>query len=215
MNDQFWFNSPEILFKNNRIMEFFPTPNMDDIEKLNAITRLSLYVTLIIYFYSGNYLYLFIFVITLLFTYMIYKNIRNVKKTIDEFKNIEGKNYKINYVEPTKDNPFMNVLMNDYTENPNRESLIRKTLQYNPKISENIENKFNINLYRDVSDVFQNQNSQRQFYTTAITTIPNNQKSYANWLYNVPPTCKEGNGLQCVANNYEPLYKFTNKGDLN
>jgi len=219
MNDKFWFKSPEILFKTNRLTEFFPTPDMSSFEKLNAITRLSLYISLIMYFYSGKYLYLFIFILSLLFTYMLYKNISNINESIDEFKNIDNNNYNnnydINYVKPTKNNPFMNITMNDYINNPNRESLINKNIQYDSEISKNIEDKFNINLYRDVNDVFQNQNSQRQFYTTAITTIPNNQDKFANWLYNVPPTCKEGNGLQCVANNYNPLYKFTNKGDLN
>jgi hypothetical protein len=37
------------------------------------------------------------------------------------------------------------------------------------------------------------------------TTIPNDQTAFAKWLYLSPPTCKEGNGAQCVANNYERL----------
>ena len=28
----------------------------------------------------------------------------------------------------------------------------------------------------------------------------NNQGLFANWLYGTPTTCKEGNGLQCAAN---------------
>ena len=44
------------------------------------------------------------------------------------------------------------------------------------------------------------------------TTVPNNQGDFAQWLYGVPKTCKEGNGNQCVGNNLEKLngesYKF-------
>ena len=37
------------------------------------------------------------------------------------------------------------------------------------------------------------------------TTIPNDQESFAKWCYEVPKTCKEGNGNQCVANNSDRL----------
>ena len=30
-------------------------------------------------------------------------------------------------------------------------------------------------------------------------------KEFGEWLYKTPPTCKEGNGNQCVANNPERL----------
>ena len=36
-------------------------------------------------------------------------------------------------------------------------------------------------------------NSQRQFYTTPNTRIPNNQIEFAEWLYKAPETCKENN----------------------
>ena len=66
------------------------------------------------------------------------------------------------------------------------------------------------NLYKDVSDIFSKNNSQRQFYTTPVTTIPNDQGSFADWLYKTPPTCKENNGNQCVANNFYNLKQSSN-----
>ena len=33
-------------------------------------------------------------------------------------------------------------------------------------------------------------------------SIPNDQGNFAKWLYGTMPTCKEGNGLQCAANQY-------------
>ena len=61
-----------------------------------------------------------------------------------------------------------------------------------------------------IRNIFSKNNSQRQFYTTPVTTIPNDQKSFANWLYKTPPTCKENNGNQCVANNYYNLKQNSN-----
>ena len=31
-------------------------------------------------------------------------------------------------------------------------------------------------------------------------SVPNDQGGFAKWLYATPPSCKEGNGLQCGAN---------------
>ena len=98
----------------------------------------------------------------------------------------------------------MNISLNDYVKNPNRESIIKNG--ENNNINEQINDKFNINLYKDVGDIFGKENSQRQFYTTPITTIPNDQGKFAKWLYKVPKTCKEGSGLQCNSNNYNPPY---------
>ena len=44
---------------------------------------------------------------------------------------------------------------------------------------------------QDVDDLFGRYNSQRQFYTMPSTTVPNDQKSFAEWLYKTPETCKE------------------------
>ena len=56
----------------------------------------------------------------------------------------------------------------------------------------------------DVNDVFAKHNSQRQFYTMPVTDICNDQTNFAKWLYLTPPSCKEGNGLQCSANLSNP-----------
>jgi len=65
--------------------------------------------------------------------------------------------------------------------------------------------KFSKGLFKDINSLYNNENSQREFYTTPNTSIPNKQGELANWLYKVPPTCKEGNGFQCVGNSIEKL----------
>lgn len=136
-----------------------------------------------------------------LLTVIIYKN----KNDKDFFTD-----YNYNYVRPTKDNPFMNILLTDYKNNPNRESLNKKP-NNNLNIKKLIDKKFSKNLYKDFSDVFEKQNSQRQYYTTPITTIPNKQKQFANWLYDIGPTCKEGNGEKCIKKLHNPLYNLDKK----
>jgi len=201
MNDIFWFKDAKILFNKDKLTHFVPTKTMTYNETLNAYTRLSIYLGVLLYMYSGKYHYLYIIIIGLISTYLIYKKKENINEMF-----IEESKYPVNYVLPTKNNPFMNPLMTDYIDNPTRKAYSAKFRPPNKEIDKRIKDTFNINLYKDLSDVFEKENSQRQYYTVPSTTIPNNQRTFANWLYNTPPTCKEGNGAQCVANVYTPLY---------
>ena len=101
--------------------------------------------------------------------------------------------YKI----PTKDNPFMNPSLADY----NTDNSLPAINSYNNKgVQREIEGKFNEDLYRDVNDIFGKNNSQRQFFTVPGNDVPNDRDTFMKWCYQTPPTCKEGNGLQCAAN---------------
>jgi len=119
-------------------------------------------------------------------------NINNEKKET-EYSN----NNQINEqcTPPTKNNPLMNRnLYDDPLKNP--------ACEYNENTSELVNEKFGYNLYQDIDDMFERYNSQRQFYTTPNTNLPNNQMEFAKWLYQTEPTCKES-GLNCVR--YEDL----------
>jgi hypothetical protein len=198
----FWFEDYTILLNKNKLGEFFPTSNMNLNEKMNAIVRCAIYISGALILYSGNLNYIYIGLCALIATYIIYS-----RKKIENFENGQS------IVYPTKDNPFMNVQMSDYTENPNRESAnkVDNTLELRNNITQNFNNK----LYRNVGDIFERENSQRQFYTNPITTIPNDQTKFAEWLYKTPPTCKEGNGYQCVANNHYALDRGSRNVILN
>jgi hypothetical protein len=67
MKDKFWFEDPTILFNNNRLLHFVPNINMDFNEKLNSISRFSIYLTLLIYIYIVEIIIIYIY--QLLFYY--------------------------------------------------------------------------------------------------------------------------------------------------
>jgi hypothetical protein len=58
---------------------------------------------------------------------------------------------------------------------------------------------FNNDLYRNTDDIFNKENSQREFYTMPVNSIINDQTKFAEWCYKTPPTCREGNGIQCAS----------------
>lgn len=182
MNDDFWFENPKIIFNENRLKEFFPINEMTDIEKLNSIFRLSIYLGIILAIIMKNYMYLYIIIISGLFTIVIF---RNKKEDFGFFKN--------NKTTPTKNNPFMNY---NYITDP-REKPKSVTSYDNKNVKEEINNYFNKNLFRDVSDLYQKNNSQRQFYSMPCTDIVNEQTKFAKWLYHTDKTCKE-DGIKCA-----------------
>ena len=73
-------------------------------------------------------------------------------------------------------------------------AIIRDITEDNEKfvrlIKENIERGFNADLYRDINDLYDTKNSQRIWYTTPVTSIPNDQEGFAKWLYKVDKVCK-------------------------
>jgi hypothetical protein len=213
LNDSFWMEDYKILFYKERLTEFFPSSSMTLIEKLNALFRMSIYLSIILYLLTSNYLYLYIMIIIGAFTCFIYYSQKdNVelyfnsdKNSIDNIIQKFDLNELENNIKPTVENPFMNI--NLITDNKVKEA--PHPSWNDEKIKNDIEDKFGYNLYRDVGDLYGKSNSQRQYYTMPSTTIPNNQTSFAKWCYSVGPTCKE-KSIYCTPKMNQVPYIDTN-----
>ena len=160
---------------------------MDLVSKLNAIARLGLYVGIILTILTLNYLYLYIPIGIGIFTILIYKIQKdNIEKFVADYKRLSCADNEP-CVDPTTDNPFMNF--NQITDDRYRAPACKS--YDNQKLKEEIEDKFNYNLYRDVGDLYSKNNSQREYYTMPSTEVINDQTSFAKWCYYQGPTCKE------------------------
>jgi len=97
-------------------------------------------------------------------------------------------------------NPFGNVLVSDLKYSPDGlKSVFTDVTSTESKIA--MDDLFRVQWYSDPTDVFGKSQSQRQFVTQPSTTVPNDQKSYQEWLYKIPgKTCKEGNAEACMYN---------------
>jgi len=92
-------------------------------------------------------------------------------------------------------NPFQNVTIDQYSYAPTRSPA--PSLQ-TEEAKEDLDAMFRVQWTSDPTDVFGKTQSQRMFVTQPVTSIPNDQGSYQNWLYKIPgKTCKEGNGDAC------------------
>ena len=111
------------------------------------------------------------------------KNEVKNKFTMDEMDEYQSSVVR----QPTRNNPFMNITLNDIGEPDIPEAANAD----DDEIKDKIEESFNDDLFRNVDDLFNIKNSQRQFYTTPATSNPPDTKKFANWLYLSPTTCKD------------------------
>lgn len=205
MEDKFWIHDFSVLIRNYH--KFIPTKNMNNVQQYNAITLFCLYsiVLLIIFKKPIQWIYLPLSgMILIILLYMI-KDMEKTPKR--KFPDVEVGHYDSNgnllfekrtegfqiaepeeCKHPTVKNPFMNPLQSDYT--PNQDIPVACNSD-DEKIKNEIAGGFNSSLFMDVDDVFEQTNSQRQFFTVTNTSIPSNQTDFANWLYKCPSTCKE------------------------
>jgi hypothetical protein len=204
------------------LFEFFPTNKMSLQRKIYATIRLVAVLSIIGFIITNNISFLVVGLITSVFMYLLYyyqqsndtdgnknKNVENFTNvnTPEQLKSILTTSYKAG----TKENPFSNVLMTDYLDEPQRNPAppafnqdgldeittnVKKTVQFlNPTI-ENTTNQ----LFGDLYNKFDLDTSNRNFFSNPNTRIPNDQGAFANFLYGLMPSCKE-DGLQCVKDN--------------
>jgi hypothetical protein len=79
----------------------------------------------------------------------------------------------------------MNVLVSDYGTNINKKKACDVF-----HVKKDIQKYINKGLYTNAFDILADDFRERPYYTTPITTIPNNQENFANWLYKEKDTCK-------------------------
>jgi hypothetical protein len=106
------------------------------------------------------------------------------KYTMDEMRIYDSNKCRL----PTEDNPFMNPTVDDFNKE-NVPVACNVDDDEIKNIGKKINDSFNADLYRDIEDVFNKKNSQRQFFTVAHS-VPNDQEAFARWCYKFPPTCK-------------------------
>ena len=204
----FWLYNPLVLFDKDEILEFWPNKNMTLTRKMNAIARTIIALTLVGFLFTQSVKLLITSIITLVVLVVLYKT-QYEKSQLESLKenayreNFEGRNadkfvdvFTDTFTTPTKKNPMMNVLMTDYTDNPQRKMAAPS---YNKRIAEKINDKSikRNKLYQDLGDNLAFEHQMRNFHSMPNTTIPNNQKGFAEFCYGTMQSCKDGDTEQC------------------
>lgn len=89
---------------------------------------------------------------------------------------------------PSADNPFMNVLVSDWDDNPYRPKACNPT---DPVIEQRINDFFYSNpAFINPHDIYQTHNDQHQWYTQPASTIPYDREGWMNDAYRNMTSCK-------------------------
>lgn len=189
----FWTENINELFKPILI----PTDYMTMEEKLNTITRLIIFTCLILGLVFQESKLILLMIILVIIIIIIYQFQTRYDKDVDKF--LETNKVKVvdNTVctKPTLHNPFMNPNIIDINRPGACPITDEKTLK-------EAEAFFDDTMFRNVDDVYDRNTGKRHFYTVPVTTLPNEQTVFANWLYNRGKSCKEENGERCYNNIY-------------
>jgi len=214
MSTPFWFKDISILYNKNYLMEIIPKKEYDFNRKLNAVVRFTIYYGILLYIFKRDKNILCLPFITIVITVYLHKTSKDDKQD-DNFKGLMNTKGSTNLSEidmmideintdvyriPEIDNPMMNQNTFDLYEN-------KKAIPTynNPGVKRKVEETLDSQVFKDSNDLFNRRNSQRQWYTMPNTEAMNKQTEFAKWCYMTPPTCKEGNGLQCANNLHNRL----------
>jgi hypothetical protein len=195
-----WYRSPDVLFHRDTYLSIVPLSDMTDRAKMNALMRLSIYMSVILLLLTNDIRWLYLPVAMACFTvatneYYIYTETAHKERFLAQKVAKKGDGSLCR--RPTPENPMMNVLMNEYVEDPERPPACPLS---HPVVQDAVKTYIDKNIYRDADDLFHKKASDWHFYSMPNTTIPNNQNEFATWLYGSEKTCKEGSGEQCFAN---------------
>jgi type II secretory pathway pseudopilin PulG len=226
----FWSENPNVFLQNQYMLEFFPVESMTYNQKLNAISRAVIVLGLISYFLTTNIRILMVSILTLAAIFILYfyqqREKQKSKKLVEEqFANQADEVYRqYNYTKspdvfdkPTPENPFSNVLIPDINYNPDKKpappsfnanvnsQILKQAKQLvsdlnpgQPDISDK--------LFNDLGEQLVFEQSMRQFVSNPATTIPNDQKSFAEFCYGSMVSAKDGNPFALARN----LPRYTN-----
>ena len=204
MSTPIFIDNPGILVDKNHIFDFIPDIKASTEERINAIVRFSLYFSIVLMIFKNNYRYSYIFVATLIISYFFYDTNRenfvgdnnDTELNSDNSNNRDSlfckdkeemeNNVNRNCDEPKCDNLFMNVLPTDDF------SKKKQACSYTKEISRKVNNGFYNKFKKDVNTFYNQDFGMRQFYSMPNTQVPNDQGTFAKWLYNTPVSCSVG-----------------------
>jgi len=204
--EKFWLENPSELITNfckfNPFVEF----TTDKFSKnMNAYTRLIIISIIVIYCITKeiNYLLIGIFLIVLIVVmYYSFKKdsfevipsnfpfTRSNNQTFEQksenlLKEAELPRRVSDYYNTNDsiNNPLKNVSPPDYGVQPKYSEAT---------MSDALTSKFADGKIFQTSDQWIFDKNTRPFYTTAVSSVPNDQSGFANWLYGTENICKEG-----------------------
>lgn len=185
MAELIWYQNPRVLVTGWR--GFFPTRDMSPTERVNSIVRLFLYVSIALSLYSRKPAYLVSGIAASSIVSLAYSSAVTAG---DSAAYGSGDDVPVGRrpssvaagpqrcTRPTKENPFANMMLSDLADDPDRSA----ACAYDD-VKHEIRDHFNDGLPRNITDVYEKENSQRQYMTMPVTRAIADTKAFAEFAY--------------------------------
>jgi hypothetical protein len=210
-SDAVWYRDLGVLSR--RPAEFWPSRDHSPEERLNSLVRLVAYASLAVFLYRRNYKYVAFGMAAVTALSLVHARgggrrrargggARGGDAALTALDGGGGArrgavgNLKARSVQrrrractlSTPDNPFANMLVSDLATNPGRPPACK----YDDH-ADLIAKNFNRGLVRNAYDIYDKENSQRQFMTMPVTTSAPDTVAFAQFCYGNAgrSTCKE------------------------
>jgi len=180
MSQQVWFKDPSVLFSSETWSQFVPMPSMSTAESLNAVVRFSVYFSVILFLATGISSYLISIPAVMVASVVLFTLFPN-GKTLEAFLSKAAETVGGKFTMPTAENPFMNPLLTEIQDDPDRPDAAPVTRS---DVKLDIYKSFQktSDLYMDTSDLFDQAKAMVTFHTLQSATIPNDQAGFLKWL---------------------------------
>ena len=187
-DEKFWLEEPTTLYLN--FFKFNPLSLEPISECLNSYTRLVIISVIILYIITNNIMYIYIGIFLILVIIIMYYSLKQ-----DSF----GNDYNINNIKknatrlyketqlPLRESDNCNISNNTQITDYGKKQEYSKASKSTSEMSTYINDKIFQTCDQHIFD-----NNTRQFYTMPNTSVPNDQDSFAQWLYGTESNCKEG-----------------------
>jgi hypothetical protein len=174
--ESLWINDPSLLFSKDTWFKFVPMAYMDIPTSLNAVVRFTVYFSILMAIFDTKYL--IAIPVVLILTILAEKVFPHVR-TLEAFKSAAS--VLENFTRPSPENPFMNPLLTEIQDNPNRPDAAPVT---SAKVKREMEKAFQhtSDIYMDTSDRFDMAQAMKTFHTLQSAKIPNDQDGFLKFL---------------------------------
>jgi len=183
--------NPAEIFQTNRLLQFWPTAKQSARERFQSTVRFVIYAVCIVYLINRDprVFALGIMVVAIAY-YMYISNMMSDGVLRPAQGDARAPNaFRPDVTLPTLDNPMANPLLNEYIDNPDRPSAA-----WYPSVRGAVQEQWSV-----IHPLERQRDAERNFYTVAGSTIPNDQTAFAQGAYGKPfaPKCHDQGGEAC------------------
>jgi hypothetical protein len=176
MSEPIWYTSPSILFSSGTWQRFVPTKDMDVPTALNAVVRFTVYFSVLLYACTAKHEYLLAIPLVLTVSAIFSEVFPTTRPLVESFQTAVK-----SLTHPTASNPFMNPLLTEILDNPDRPDAAPIT---DKAVKREMDKAFQQTeeLYMDTSDRFDMAQAMRTFHTLQSAMIPSDQGGFLKFL---------------------------------